>query len=347
MAAHKSGQAEEATAAGIAPTAAANPSAGVGNQRPPLATDIQQFFIPTRGSAPEGCVLLYRPMVIGAAKVSFIDTKASVDESLEICRVTMISDEAVPVSWDNARPANVAVSDLEKDPTGEAQYEDVPSVAVKAKSYTGWSRSFVTWLYGNQKLELLKSPGTGEWSKPGESERDFRVRLQQAARENRDAQVERLRQKYAPKIAALQDRIRRAGMAVERESAQANQSKLQTAISFGTTLLGAFLGRKAVSVSTLGRATTAARGVSRSMKEQNDIARAQESVEALQEDLATLEAQLQSETHALESKLDAQNEQLETIAIKPKKTNISVLLLALAWAPFWRDEAGEVQEAWE
>jgi len=202
-------------------------------------------------------------------------------------------------------------------------------------------------LYGNQKLELLKSPSTGEWSKPGESERDFRVRLQQTAREVRDAQVERLRQGYASKIAALQDRIRRAGLAVERESAQASQQKLQTAISFGTTLLGAFLGRKAVSVSTLGRATTAARGVSRSMKEQKDIARAQESVEALQGDLAALEAQLQSETEALEAKLDAQNEQLETIAIKPKKTNISVQLLGLAWAPFWRDDSGEVQGAWE
>ena len=83
------------------------------------------------------------------------------------------------------------------------------------------------------------------------------------------------------------------------------------------------------------------------MKEQQDIARAQESVEALQGDLAALESQLQSETQALEAKLDAQNEQLETIAIKPKKTNITVQLVGLAWAPFWRDESGEVQDAWE
>ena len=340
--------ASSAQAGGAPTTVASQPAASaVGSQRPPIASEIQQFFIPTRGSAPEGSVLLYRPMVFGAAKVSFVDPKARVDESLDVCCVTLISQEAVPVNWENAQQANVAVSDLEKDPTGEAQFEDVPAVAVKAKSYAGWSKNFVTWLYGNQKLELLKSPGTGEWSKPGESERDFRVRLQQAARELRDAQVERLRQGYAPKLAALQDRIRRASLAVERESAQASQQKLQTAISFGTTLLGAFLGRKAVSVSSLGRATTAARGVSRSMKEQGDIARAQESVEALQGDLAALEAQLQSETQALEAKLDAQNEQLETIAIKPKKTNITVQLVGLAWTPFWRNESGEVQGAWE
>ena len=148
-------------------------------------------------------------------------------------------------------------------------------------------------------------------------------------------------------MTTLQGRIARAQQAVGRETAQASQANLQTAISFGTTILGAFLGRKAVSVSTLGRATTAARGVGRSMKEQQDIGRAQESVEALQAQLADLESQLQSETQLLEAKLDAQNEQLEKISIKPKKSNISVQLVTLAWAPFWQDESGEETSAWE
>jgi hypothetical protein len=67
----------------------------------------------------------------------------------------------------------------------------------------------------------------------------------------------------------------------------------------------------------------------------------------LQGHLAELEAELQSETQALEAKIDAQSEQLETISVKPKKTNISVQLVALAWAPFWRDETGEATSAWE
>jgi hypothetical protein len=286
-------------------------------------------------------------MVLGAARVSFVDTKIGVDESVEVCCLTAITDQAVPVSWDDSQDPGVGTADLETDAASDAQYEEAPAVAGKAKSYQRWNKDFVAFLYGNQKLELMKSPSTREVSKPGEAERDFRVRLQQAAREQRDGQVEQLRQKYAPKMAALQERIRRAQQAVERESSQANQAKLQTAISFGTTLLGAFLGRKAVSVSTLGRATTAARGVGRSMKEQQDVGRAAESVEVLQGHLGELEAELQSETQALEAKLDAQSEQFETISVKPKKTNISVQLVALAWAPFWRDETGEATSAWE
>lgn len=353
MGRQKSAPQAQATAA--APAHAVTPSSAAtraqsasssASVRPAIGPDVQQFFIPARGSAPGGGPILYRPMILGAAKVNFVDAKIGIDESQDVCRLTTITDAAVPVSWDDSQDASVAVSDLEKDPASDAQYEELPAVGGKAKNYQSWTRDFVAYLYGNQKLDLLKSPSTTELSRPGESERDFRVRLRQTVREQRDVQIEKLRQKYAPKMTGLQERIRRAQQGVEREAAQASQTKLQTAISFGTTLLGAFLGRKAVSVSTLGRATTAARGVSRSMKENQDIGRAQESVELLQGQLAELDAELQSETQALEAKVDAQSEQLDTIGIKPKKANISVQLVTLAWAPFWQDESGAATSAW-
>ena len=45
---------------------------------------------------------------------------------------------------------------------------------------------------------MLRSPSTGETSRPDESERDFRARLQQASRESRDRALDALRRKYAP-----------------------------------------------------------------------------------------------------------------------------------------------------
>lgn len=336
----------EASVTASSPPVPAVTSAG-SNVRPAIAPDVLQFFIPKRGAAAAASTLLYRPMLFGAAKVNFVDAKLGINESRDLRYLAEFANEAIPVNWDNAQEASVEVADLEKEPASDAEYEELPSLASKAKNYAGWSKDFVSFLYGNQKLDILKSPGTGEISRPGESERDFRVRCQQAVREQRDNLIEQLRQKYAPRIAGLQDRIRRAQQAVDRESAQASQAKLQTAISFGTTLLGALLGRKAVSASTLGRATTAARGVSRSMKEQQDIGRASESVEALQGQLADLEAELKTETQTLETGSNAQGEQLETISVKPKKTNISVQLVALAWAPFWRGQSGTITPAWE
>jgi hypothetical protein len=37
----------------------------------------------------------------------------------------------------------------------------------------------------------------------------------------------------------------------------------------------------------------------------------------------------------------------ETLALKPTSQSIAVRLVALAWAPCWRDRAGAVTPAWE
>jgi hypothetical protein len=42
-----------------------------------------------------------------------------------------------------------------------------------------------------------------------------------------------------------------------------------------------------------------------------------------------------------------ETEALETLALKPTRQSIAVRLVALAWAPCWRDRAGAVTPAWE
>ncbi len=196
-------------------------------------------------------------------------------------------------------------------------------------------------------MELYRSATLGEYSRPGESERDFRIRLGQAAREARDQALERLRKKYAPKLAGTEERIRRAEQALGREAEQAKQQKLQTVISFGATLLSAVVGRKAVSRSSLGRATTAARGVSRSMKEAQDVERARATAEAKRQKLAALEADFQAEREEIRASFDPLAEELETVVLRPKKKDITVNLVALAWAPHWEMQDGATMPAWE
>jgi len=92
------------------------------------------------------------------------------------------------------------------------------------------------------------------------------------------------------------------------------------------------MGRRAVSLSTLGRATTAARGIGRSAKETQDVAKSQERLQEAQAELAALEAELQSEVAALEG-TSSGSVSIETIEIKPKRGGVEVRIVALAWKP--------------
>jgi len=315
--------------------------------RPMLPPDVPQQFIPIRGTQPSGSLLFYRPMLLGGAQVRFSDSKAGVDLTEDVTVLAPITDGAVPVDWEHAAEASLALSDLEQMPAQGAQFATLPVAAGKAKSYEVWSKDFSGWLFRNEKVDLLRSSSTKEVSKPGESERDFRVRLQQSGREQRDTQSEGLRQKYAPKIALLQDRIRKAAQMVERQQTESRSSQLQAAISVGATILGAFMGRKTISATNIGKATTAIRGAGRAIKESQDVGQAQENMDALQQQLAALEAQFKTETDELIASIDPLTEKLETVSLKPTKTNIAVKLIALAWVPQWQEAGGRLTSAWQ
>lgn len=315
-------------------------------QKPTLPPEIPNYYIPVRSGKPTGGELYYQASILGAATIGFISAKHDVDALRKATFLTPITDQVIPVEWDNAGESPVALDELERRGEEPALYAEVLSIAAKASSYTGWSSKYATWLYRTQRLDLLYSPSLKKVSQPDEAERDFRIRIGQEARELRDESVENLRTKYGPKIAALQDRIRRAQQAVEREQNQASQQKFQAAISIGATILGAVTGRKKLSTSTLGRATTAMRGVSRATEAHSDIDRAEETVEALQKRLAELQAQFEEDVQKLESKIDPLTEELSTVSIKPRKTDISVQAVALVWSPYWKDPQGILTPAY-
>jgi hypothetical protein len=72
--------------------------------------------------------------------------------------------------------------------------------------------------------------------------------------------------------------------------------------------------------------------------------RAEETVGAHQQQLADLESAFKAEAEAAASPLA---ETIETVTVRPAKQNISVKLVALAWAPWWRTESGERTPAWK
>jgi hypothetical protein len=272
-------------------------------------------------------------MILGVAKISYSDAKLGLDESKSVAVVTPITDGAVPVDWERAEFADFTVDYLLKVPPTGATFAEVPAAAAKPKNYATWEKDFAHWVAQSQSIELYKSSRAKVLSTPDESERDFRIRVQGEAREARDAAVAKVRDKYASKLTTIQDRIRRAEHAVQVQAEQATGAKMGAAVSIGATIFGALLGRKAVSASTLGRATTAARGMGRIGKESQDVARATENVSALNAQLSELESQMQSDISAVTDDWDLSNEPFDRVLVKPKRGGVSVQLVTLVWVP--------------
>ncbi|MGE5705410.1 MAG: ATP-binding protein [Nitrososphaerales archaeon] len=302
-------------------------------KQPTLHPEITQYFIPVSnvGTKNKLSEFYYRPVILGAASLNFVNSKLGIDTIKDLTVITPIVEDPISVDWGNSQEIDIDIKNLQQKPEGE-NFTELPSIASKPEKYDIWKKEFIDWLYRNQKLSLFKFKNSKEVSKLGESEGNFRNRIRTLMRENRDNTVEKLRQKYAPKIRNLQDKIQRAQYGVEIQQEQANQQKMHTAISFGSTLIGAFMGRK-VSRYSSDNASRVMRGIARTRKEKKDIERAIQTRESYEQQLIDVENEFKAEIAELDYKIKNNIEELETITIKVDKKDISVRLVSLTWIP--------------
>ncbi|HKH48339.1 MAG TPA: ATP-binding protein [Thermoanaerobaculia bacterium] len=314
-----------------APSPAPKPVSPAGSDlasaAPVLPPEIPQRFLPVRS---QRAGIVYEPALFAAAAVHFVDEKKGIDHSEELSLLASLDDE---VDWSAAEAVDLGKEDLEEEPVEGASFRALTDAAVRARSYDGWRKQLEDTLFRTRRCELFRSPSLDALSQPGESERDFRIRLGDLARQRRDEQVEALRKKYAPKVAQLEDRIRRAEQVKDKQAEQARSQTWNAVISTGTAVLGALFGGGRRRGSAFSKAGTAARGFGRTLEERQDVARAEENLGAVQKQLADLNAELEAEIDRLEARLDPTTEELEVLGLKPRKKDVEVRYLTLAWTP--------------
>lgn len=295
--------------------------------RPMTPSGVTEYFV---AGARAGTT--YRAGVVGLGKLHFVDAKAGVDTWVPTAHVASFSATGADLFWESAQVLEGGEGALDTEPAPGTRFSEIPAAALRAKNYELWAKALKSWLYQGVYLDLISCPALKAISKPGETEGDFRTRLTQALREKRDQDVEALRRQYAPKLTTVQEQLRRAQARVEAEKSQMGQQAIQTAISIGATVLGAFFGRKAMSVGNMGRAATAMRGAGRTLHERGDIQRAGESVAAVQARMEALQQEFDQETARIQNACDPGALDITRIQLRPRKTDITVTAVALAWA---------------
>ncbi len=306
--------------------------------RPMAPASAKELFLAAR---PGEGTLRYRPRLAASARAHYVDSKSSLDAWRELSLVAPFGEDGEPV-WPEA--AEAAALTGSSEPREGALFEDAPGAALREKSYPAWEKDLKAHLHHTGSVELLRCAELKLSSLPAESEGDFRARIALALRERRDEQVDKLRERYASKLRTLDGKLRRAGERLEKEQAQYTQRKVDTAVSIGTSLLGALFGGRRGAV---GKAGTAAKSAGRVFNEKEDVERAEAGLEGLRQERRALEDEMEAEVAALAASLDPQAVELERIEVPPRKTDIAVTALRLAWEPWRRSEDGTEASVWD
>jgi hypothetical protein len=331
-----------AAQSGSSKAAGASSHAGTAKSgaRPIVPADVtERFWFPRRTPA-SGNKVVYRPAVLAQASIHFVRATSEVDYWQDISLLSDCSSGVADPLWGASQTIPPDVLELANQPEQGHAFAELPTGLSAARNYGTWEKELADHLYRNHQIRVFYSKTLKRNSLAGQAEDEARVELAQAAREARDAEVEKLRDKYATKLKSLESRIMTAQQKVEREQEKAKQKSMQSILNVGTSILGALLGNKIASKTNLTKVATAAKGIGSAVQGRGDVARAEESLTELLADREAMEKECQEEVDAITDRFSVASLALETIDIPIRKSDTRVKLLCLLWVPWQVDSQG-------
>lgn len=163
----------------------------------------------------------------------------------------------------------------------------------------------------------------------GESEADFRARVEAAIQERVDSQVARLQTKLEKDISSLQDRLARHESKLENLRNEAGRRQTESIWNAGTAVLSFFTGRKKSLGSVLGSAN-------RTSTAKDRVNHAQTELEQMQQQMEALQAQLEEQVEKIRSTEMAAMDRIEARAVRLERSDIRLQRFGILWIPVTR-----------
>ncbi|HMB72115.1 MAG TPA: DUF87 domain-containing protein, partial [Gammaproteobacteria bacterium] len=259
-------------------------------QAPLLDPSIRQFFVSLETAGAPDASEIYAPWLLVAANIRYSRVRPPVESERRLLLVVPPASDGKALVWERAAELAATLEDLSVQPPEGAQFTAVPAMLSKSKQLEALGNRIRRWLRERYALTMFRSATHKCYSDAGESEGEFRVRLQELGNQQRDSKIAVLRKRYESRLTRLTGRLERANRRVEKEGDQARAHRLDTAVTFGTAILGALLGRKTVSATSANRVGSAIRKAGRSREQSADVDRARAAAAAVQEEIDTLSA---------------------------------------------------------
>ncbi len=335
---------------------AGSPWADFSETPPVLPTGIAEYFLPVqvslewaiRDAERDGRTiiyrdrqLVYRPALLARATARIDNDTRNVHERVTVSRVLPAPEDRSSLAWD-AEPLVVDTDALDSRPSQGARFESLPSQFGDARRIGALERAFTDYVYRETAISLLYCPRFKLTARPDEPESRFKRRCYQRVAEKRDAELAKVDKSYTTKIERLQARIRREERELEQDEIEFQARKREELLSAGESVLGLFSKRRSRrTLSTASRKRRLTQQAKAEVDESLDaIADLESQIEALAQDMEEEQAEIEARWQGVAEQLD---EELQTVLVRPRKSDIFVEAFGVVWMPYWHvlyDEAG-------
>jgi hypothetical protein len=317
--------------------------------KPTLPAGIREYFLPQNYSLPEAFQsakrampsqamiqgVVYRPSLLAAAQVRLLDRKYGVDS--EITKATLVDslDRRGIVRWEDFSYAGPSLDKAETMPAAGARFGTMDAPLNDSKLMTALQKDFTDWIFRNSEVTARANLKLKVFGGPDVSQAEFMKACSDAARDGRDAELEKKASAIDKKIKSVEDKLVKEERELHQDEEDLRNRNIETGLSGVETVAGLFgLGRKK-SLSTSVSKYRMAQNAKENVKESEDV------IVQCKKDLADLQRQREDIAAEVNDSWGNVVNDISEVSIKPKKTDIYVNLFGVAWKPYYIVQAGD------
>jgi len=323
------------------------PKAG-SETRPAIPTGIEEHFLPTNLSLTEAMRadgkslpdaqltgVLYRPALLAAASVRFLDRKYDVDVEMQRAALVRDPDRRGVVRLEEHFYKGFPVKSVERIPAPQARFGTLDAPLNESKLMTVLQRDFVDWIYRSVTVEARENKALKLVAGPDETQAEFMRACAEAARQAADTEIEKKAAQIDRKIKTLEDKKAREERELREDESELSHRKIEEMGTHAENVLGLFGGRKSSR-----RLSTSLQKRRMTEQAKADVEESIDALEAYERDLKALQAEREQAIKEIKDRWGHVVNDITEVTITPKKTDIFVELFGVAWMPYYLVESG-------
>ena len=321
-------------------------SGGFTQTAPPVPSGIAQYFVPPTLNSQQALAqwqqrtnfaarsvsnpaLAYQPGLLAQAAVRYQDRKTEVFTALYYAYFIPDLDKTGLVHWDQYSIPALDTRNLSADPLPGSVFGDLSAGLTDSKRQTSLKRELVDALYNTARLRIPHNPTLKLFGDPKAAPNEFLAQAAQAAREQRDQEIDKVTAQFEAQMDKLDDKRTRKERELSAERKELADRRREQMYTTGEAVLSLLRGRTTYTLSR----TSRSRRYSRQTEE--DLIESQEVIQDIDKEMDQLQDQLQTQLREINDKWAQIANDSQEYIVTPYKKDIQVELFGVGWMPHW------------
>ena len=327
---------------------------------PSLSSTVTQYFLPVnvplqqalayweqqfnqRAANAMQHLILYQPFLMVQCEVRYLNRKMAINTIEHYAYHVFDVQRSGLLHWEEHIAPSLSSRTLESDPMSGAGFGELPTGLTDRKRMTGLEKEVIDVIYKTASITLPVHEELKIYSSPGQPLSDFRARVNGAARELRDAEIDKVTEKFERDFDRYEEKYKREARELDADEAALDGLGKESWATMGEAALSLLRGRTTYTLSRVSRV--------RRYQEQakKDVSESEQVLSEITGQMDELQQRFEIEIGRINDKWARIASNVTDVRVTPYKKDIHTELFGIGWLPAYYvvlAGRGEMLPAW-